>query len=219
MDYELTQNEVRVLGALIEKELTTPDYYPLTLNAVVAACNQKSNRDPVMTLTAADAEEAIEGLRKHVLAWRRNVAGARVSKYEHNFNIKYKLIPQEVAVMCVLFLRGPQTLGEIRGRTGRMFTFENLDDVGKVLAGLKEKEDGPFVKELPRQPGRKEHRYMHLFSGDTEVEDSASSVQAEFAPTAPAKGRIEMLEEEIKDIHEEIAELRKQFEDFKRAFE
>jgi uncharacterized protein YceH (UPF0502 family) len=218
MDCELTENEVRVLGSLIEKELTTPEYYPLTLNAVVTASNQKSNRDPVMSLSAEDAEEAIEGLRKKTLAWRRNCAGARVPKFEHNFNVKYKLYPQEVAVMCVLLLRGPQTVGEIKGRTGRMFKFESLEEVNDVLTGLMEKETGPFVKELPRQPGRKERRYMHLLAGETDILEEGPPLTEEVS-RSHAKGRIETLEDEITSLRKEIAELRGEFEEFKRAFE
>ncbi len=221
MDCELTKNEIRVLGSLIEKEFTTPEYYPLTLNSAVNASNQKSNREPVMSLTSEDADEAIEGLRKNLLAWRRNCAGSRVPKFEHNFNVKYKLLPQEVAVMCVLFLRGPQTVGEIRGRTGRMFAFETLDEVSGILTGLMEKESGAFVKELPRQPGRKENRYMHLFAGDIEIAEETVTVSSEHVSSSatPTKGRIEILEDDIKDLREEIAELRVQFDDFKKAFD
>lgn len=215
----MTRNEVRVLGCLIEKELTTPEYYPLTLNSLVTACNQKSNRDPVLSLTPSDAEEALEGLRKKVLAWRRSCAGARVPKYEHNFNVKYQLLPQEVAVMCVLFLRGPQTVGEIRGRTGRMFNFETLEEVGNILTGLMEKDEMPFIKELPRQPGRKECRYMHLFAGDGGLVDQTESAVPVPEISTPAKGRIEILEDEIKDLRGEVAELRGQFEEFKKAFD
>ncbi len=221
MDCTLTKNEARVLGSLIEKGLTTPEYYPLTLNAVVAACNQKSNREPVMTLSAEEAEEAIEGLRTNQLAWRRHQAGARVPKFEHNGDIKYHLTPQETAALCVLLLRGPQTVGEIRGRTQRMFPFESLDEVTATLTDLMEKENGPFVKELPRQPGRKECRYQHLFFGESEIDEVVEVAQQPTDSTVEpsAKGRIEILEEELTNVKEEVAELRAQFEKFKSAFE
>ncbi len=218
MDCTLTKNEARVLGSLIEKGLTTPEYYPLTLNAVVAACNQKSNRQPVMTLSGMEAEEAIEGLRTKHLAWRRNHAGARVPKFEHNGDVKYHLSPQETAVLCVLLLRGPQTVGEIRGRSQRMFPFESLDEVTATLTGLIEKENGPFVKELPRQPGRKECRYRHLFFGETENDEVTQHLS--ISPVEPpAKGRIEILEEKLDNVRGEVVELRAQFEKFKRTFE
>lgn len=221
MDCTLTKNEARVLGSLIEKGLTTPEYYPLTLNAVVAACNQKSNREPVMTLSAMEAEEAIEGLRSKHLAWRRNYAGARVPKFEHNGDVKYHLSPRETAVLCLLLLRGAQTVGEIRGRTQRMFPFESLDEVTATLTDLMEKETGPFVKELPRRPGRKECRYRHLFFGQSEIDEVVEVTQqvSDSPADSSAKGKIEILEEELDNLRGEITELRTQFEKFKSAFE
>ena len=221
MEYVLPANEIRILGCLVEKELTTPEYYPLTLNALVNACNQKSNRNPVMSLTADDVEDAIEGLRKKQLVWRRSCAGARVSKYEHNFNVKWELTPEEVALLCVLLLRGSQTAGEIKGRYGRMHEFPTLDAVLSVLNQLQEKEGGPFVILLPRQPGLKESRYMHLFSGEPEiVNDSECMGQDPVTPVASSSGlRIDILESTVRALHEEVSLLRSQFEEFKKSFE
>lgn len=221
MEDVLTINEVRVLGCLIEKDLTTPEYYPLTLNALVNACNQKSNRTPVMVLSSDDVEDAVDGLRKKQLAWRRSYSSSRVPKFEHNISIKFEFDEKEVAVVCVLLLRGAQTVGEIKGRTGRMCQFGSLDEVHSVLDGLKEKEDGPFVVKLSRQPGTKENRYAHLMAGEVEeLIESVPDGYSEIVSVVPgAKSRIEELEDKIESMNNDLLELRTQFEDFKRAFE
>ena len=222
MEFTLSINEVRVLGSLIEKEVTTPEYYPLTLSALVNACNQKSNRNPVLNLTPEDVEDAIENLRKKQLVWRRNCAGARVSKYEHNFNVKWNMTDEEVAVMCTLLLRGSQTIGEIRGRSSRMHEFDSLDSVLKVLSQLQEKEDGSFITKLPRQPGCKDNRYMHLLSGETEfpVDLKNEEIYSTQQPThSDYFSRIEELETKVNTLSNELHLLQSQFEQFKNAFE
>src|SRR5271166_7067234 len=165
MEFRLTETEVRVLGALIEKDITTPEYYPLSLNALVNACNQKSNRDPVMALEEDAVRQALRSLSEQALV--RSAGGdSRVPKFEHRLNELYNFHRHEIAVLCVLLLRGPQTPGELRTRAERMYAFEDLEAVHSALHLLMRREP-PLVKILPRQPGTKESRYMHLFSGET----------------------------------------------------
>ncbi len=219
MEIRLHETEVRVLGALVEKELTIPEYYPLTLNSLTAACNQKSNRDPVMTLSDRDVESAIENLRSNQLMWRRNIAGSRVPKYEHNVYALWHLDQQQTAVLCVLMLRGAQTVGEIRGRTGRMYEFRDLDEVDATVANLMNHEKGPFVVELPRQPGRKENRFMHLLAGEPSVETVTDDREPAPIMVNTGNDRIAALEEQVAQIQGEVNELRQQFVAFKKAFE
>ena len=171
-----------MLGCLIEKELTTPDYYPLTLNSLTAAGNQKSNRDPVMSLQETDVVRALDRLRSKHLTGERYEAGMRVAKYEHRVRDKRALEAGKVAILCVLLLRGPQTLGEIRGRTGRMFAFSDVGEVENTLPGLNAREEGPLVLKLPRQPGHKERRFMHLLSGETDLDAIVATLVPEPAP-------------------------------------
>ena len=161
---ELTSTEIRVLGSLIEKDITTPDYYPLSLNALVNACNQKNNREPVTTLDEASVRDALTTLQEKRLAGPAGGADSRVAKYEHRLQEVFNFDRREIAVLCVLLLRGPQTPGELRGRTERMYHFEALDDVIGTLDRLGKREP-PLSAVLPRQPGTKESRYMHLFPG------------------------------------------------------
>ena len=165
MNIILTENEVRVLGSLIEKDITTPDYYPLSLNALTNACNQKSNRDPVMSLDEQAVRSAIDGLQNKRLAGPTSSADSRVPKFEHRLQEALNLTRGETAILCVLLLRGPQTPGELRGRSERMFRFQELSDVQATLQKMIER-DPPLVKPLPRQPGTKEIRYKHLLAGD-----------------------------------------------------
>src|SRR6201997_3258223 len=160
----LTQIETRVLGSLIEKDITTPDYYPLSLNALVNACNQKNNRDPVMTLEEPGVREALSTLQEKRLAGPASGADSRVTKFEHRLQEVYNFDRREIAVVCVLLLPGPQTPGDLRSRTDRMYHFEALEDVVSTLDRLAQREP-PLARILPRQPGTKESRYMHLFSG------------------------------------------------------
>ncbi len=202
MDILLNSVEARVLGSLIEKEITTPDYYPLTLNALTSACNQKSNRDPVMTLDEKTVVRGLDSLREKQMAWQVRTAGTRTPKYEHNLANRFKFSPPEIALVCVLLLRGPQTMGELRGRTGRLHKFDDLAQIEETLQGLMEREDGPFVVRLPRQVGRKERRYAHIFCGEVEVD------QEDEFPPEPARRDILAEDERIAELERKVAELR-----------
>jgi uncharacterized protein len=224
---ELSDNEVRVLGALIEKETTTPEYYPLSLNALLNACNQKSNREPVMALDENAVRQALRSLTEQALV--RSAGGdSRVAKYEHRLNELYNFHRHEIAVLCVLFLRGPQTPGELRTRAERMYAFEDLDAVHAALNLLMRREPA-LVKVLPRQPGTKESRYMHLVSGDNIPAGHPSSVSSVDEAAAVGAGasihtstdgeRIAQLEEEISALRRELETLREQFVSFQKQFQ
>jgi uncharacterized protein len=211
----LTETEVRVLGALIEKDITTPDYYPLSLNALVNACNQKNNRDPVMNLDEDGVRQALHGLKEKRLAGPTSSADSRVTKYEHRLQEVFNFNRPETAVMCVLLLRGPQTPGELRGRTERMHRFDALDEVQGTLQKLIQREP-QLVKMLPRQPGTKEARYAHLLAGDVEGWEAPEARAA--APSADSD-RLARLEEEVSGLKSEIAELKQQLAEFRKQFE
>ena len=205
MDWQLDAAEARVLGSLMEKEVTTPDYYPMSLNALVNACNQKSNRDPVVSFDEDTVEVALEGLRGKRLSSR--ISGeSRVPKHEQRFTELLNLGRREAAVLCVMMLRGPQTVGELRGRTERLYTFDDLEGVESTLQRLAEL---AFVKKLPRQAGYKEQRWAQLLAGDVEVAEEA-------APTAE-RGPSDR--ERITELEREVAELKRAFEEFRRSFE
>jgi uncharacterized protein YceH (UPF0502 family) len=208
--------EVRVLGALIEKDITTPDYYPLSLNALVNACNQKSNRDPVMSLDENAVRDALYSLNEKGLAGAVSSADSRVSKYEHRLQERFNLARGETAILCVLLLRGPQTPGELRGRTERMFSFNDLSDVQAALQRLMHREDA-LVKMLARQPGTKEARYAHLLCG--EVEGVEAAAEAVVTSASLDGGRITRLEIEVGNLKSEVAALRQQLEGFRKQFE
>jgi hypothetical protein len=212
----LTDVEVRVLGALVEKDITTPDYYPLSLNALVNACNQKNNRDPLMTLDEGDVRAALESLQAKRLAGPASGADSRVTKYEHRLQEVFNFDRREIAVLCVLLLRGPQTPGELRGRTERMYRFEALDDVHAALDRLSQREP-PLVAVLPRPPGTKESRYMHLLSGDAPVTEAMSA--APRSADASSADRIAHLEDEVAELKKEVAEMRQQLDSFRQQFE
>ncbi len=227
----LTAEEVRVLGALIEKEMATPDYYPLTLNALVNACNQKSNREPVVQYGDGAVLKAISGLQNNQLAFEVNAVDSRVPKYEHNVGKRLMLSVQEIAILTVLLLRGPQTVGELRGRTGRLYPFDNLDEVAVTLDSLATRELGALVTQLPVLPGRKEPRYAHLLSGEPAVEETPAFAYAP-TPTAPAvapapappvdsglQDQVSALEEEVLSLREELDELKAAFQAFRKQFE
>ena len=223
MDYQLTPIEARVLGALIEKEITTPEYYPLSLNALLNACNQKSNREPVMNLDENTVRAALRSLADQSLA--RSAGGdSRVPKYEHRINELFNFHRHEIAVLCVLLLRGPQTPGELRTRTERMYSFEDLDSVHSAL-NLLMKREPPLVALLPRQPGTKESRYAHLLSGAPVEAPSAvsGSPRREEASASPQEGtssvRIAQLESEVVSLRAELADLRSQFAAFQKQFQ
>lgn len=220
MDIILNSVEARVLGSLIEKELTTPDYYPLTLNALTNACNQKSNRDPVMGLDEKAVVRGLDGLREKQFVWQVRTAGSRVSKYEHNIKNAAAFSTQEIGILCVLLLRGPQTVGELRSRTARLYNFRDLSEVEATLQELTDRKEGPFVVRLPRQTRRKERRYTHLFCGEVAVDEE------EEAPTETARlevraenERITELEQKVTLLQTEMSELKQQFAEFVRQFE
>ena len=219
MDIVLNELEVRVLGCLIEKEMTTPEYYPLSLNALTAACNQKSNRDPVMTLEEEDVVRALNRLRFNQMTV---VSGesSRVAKYRHLLAENLGLIPAELAVICELLVRGPQTVGELRTRCERMHSFPDLAAVEEVLKELTERES-PLIVRLPRQAGRKEARNAHLFSGmpDMTTEEHEVSPEPARARVMAADERVVKLEEEVGALRAEVAGLRQIVEEFKRQFE
>ncbi len=211
----LNQVEVRVLGALIEKDITTPDYYPLSLNALVNACNQKNNREPVMSLGEGEVREALDSLQTKRLAGPASGADSRVTKYEHRLQEVFNFDRREIAILCVLLLRGPQTPGELRGRTERMYQFEELDDVQSTVQKLMQREP-PLAVMLARQPGTKEARYTHLLAGDVE----AGSFEIASHEPASARGdRIATLEAEVAILRTEVADLRQLLESFRRQFE
>jgi uncharacterized protein YceH (UPF0502 family) len=218
MNPMLTEDEVRVLGALIEKDITTPEYYPLSLNALVNACNQKSNRDPVMQLDEHAVRDALSGLQEHRLAGPASGADSRVTKYEHRAQEVFNFTRAETAVLCVLLLRGPQTPGELRGRTERMHRFETLDDVQSVLQKLAQREP-PLVKMLPRQPGTKESRWVHLLAGDVVVSEASQSTSAALDRGFGDAERVSRLEEEMTALRREVGELKDQMERFRKQFE
>jgi uncharacterized protein len=208
--------EARVLGALIEKEITTPEYYPLSLNALVNACNQKNNREPVMSLDEDAVRQALHGLEDDGLAGPKRGGDSRVAKYEHRVQEVFNFTRGETAVICVLLLRGAQTPGELRGRTERMHRFEELDDVLSTLQRLMQRES-PLVKALPRQPGTKEIRYAHLLSGETdllsgEAEEPVSSPELSSAQAALGDERMARLEAEVAELRRDVAELRERLD-------
>ena len=212
MDIQLSEVEARVLGSLIEKEITTPDYYPLSLNALVNACNQKNNREPVMNLDEDAVRNALDGLQSHRLAGPARGADSRVTKYEHRIQEAFNFTRGETAILCVLLLRGPQTPGELRGRTERMFRFEHLDDVQSTLQRFIEREP-PLVAMLQRQPGTKESRYMHLLSGQVVAAQlTTTSRDAEHGLRARLEEELERLRQEIAEVKRELAEFRARFQ-------
>jgi uncharacterized protein len=222
MDISLSSVEVRVLGALIEKEMTTPEYYPMSLNALTNACNQKSNRDPVMEISENDCFAAIETLKDKRLGWQFSSAGGRVPKYEHNLKSLYSFSKEEIAVICVLLLRGPQTVGEIRIRTDRLCSFSSLNETESTIRNLISREDGPFVVELPRQPGRKESRFMHLLAGQPEIalqENNEDLSGGQNMSAVTGTDRISTLEKDVILLRNDLDELRQQFIEFKKQLE
>lgn len=223
MKIELTPMEARVIGCLIEKQITTPDQYPLSLNALVNACNQKSNRDPMMDVDEPMVQRTLDDLAKKHFVIERSGFGSRVPKYQHRFcNTEFgtlKLTPQELAIVCELLLRGPQTPGELRSRASRMAPFSDVTQVESTLETLRTREDGPFVVRLAREPGRRDSRYAHLFSGPVADAAAASdepvraAVSSSAAPTnaTPASSsasRLDRLEDEVRQLRQELTELK-----------
>lgn len=214
MHVELTPHEARVIGSLIEKEITTPDQYPLSLGALTAACNQKTNREPVLNLAESEVQELVDGLAKKHLVMERSGFGSRVPKYQHRFcNTDFgdlHFTAQELGVICVLFLRGPQTPGELRTRTNRLCEFADVHETEAVLQKLMEREDGPYVVRLPREPGKRESRYMHLFSGT--VEGGLDTMEAAPAPVDDLRERVASLEEMVLELRAQLDVLESRLE-------
>ncbi len=240
MNIELSPLEARVLGCLIEKQITTPDQYPLSLNALVNACNQKSNRDPVLDLEEGAVQGIVDGLSKRHFVVERSGFGSRVPKYQHRFcNTEFgslKFDPQELAVVCELLVRGPQTPGELRGRASRMAPFSDVTEVEAALDRLAQREDGPFVVRLVREPGRRDSRYAHLFGGQVEGAESTESARSAVAshaatavgsrsavaggsppevtfPASRNDERLARLEDEVQALRAEIADLKSRLGD------
>jgi len=209
MNIELSPMEARVIGCLIEKQATTPDQYPLSLNALVNACNQKSNRDPVMSADEVAIQTTLDHLIRKHLVIEKSGFGSRVPKYQHRFcNTEFgplKFTPQELAIACELLVRGPQTPGELRTRAGRMASFSEVGQVETALESLSSRADGPFVVRLPREPGRRESRYAHLFSGAVTIPSPMEEAITEpSVASVPAPSRLERLEEEVRQLKEEL---------------
>src|SRR6202165_2428499 len=218
MEFKLTETEVRGLGSLIEKDIPTPEYYPLSLNALVNACNQKTNRDPVMQLDEAAVREALDGLQEQRMAGPARGADSRVTKYEQRLQEVFNFTRAEIAVLCVLLLRGPQTPGELRGRTERLHRFETLEDVQSALQKLMQREP-PLAKVLPRQPGTKESRYAHLLAGDVVEVETAVQAGASVVSNPEDAERITQLQDEVVELRREVAEVKDQLERFRNQFE
>jgi uncharacterized protein YceH (UPF0502 family) len=219
MSTTLNEAEVRVLGSLVEKQVTTPEYYPLTLNALVQACNQKSNRSPVVSYGEETVTRAAESLRAKNLVYLFYGSTSRVPKYKHMMAEVYGLSPQELAVMCVLMLRGHQTPGELRSRTDRLYDFSGLQEVEETLDSLSVKEPEPLVVKLPRQPGQKEVRYAHLLSGEVTAEQFSVPENVDAPHVTPRADRLAVLEQEVAALRERLDALRREFEEFKKQFD
>jgi uncharacterized protein len=227
MQMILSAIETRVLGSLIEKDITTPDYYPLSLNALVNACNQKNNREPVMTLDESAVSEALSSLQEQRFAGPASGADSRVTKFEHRLQEVFNFDRREIAIICVLLLRGPQTPGELRGRTDRMYHFDALEDVVSTLDRLAQRQPS-LTRILPRQPGTKESRYTHLFSGEP-AEAAEPNMKQVFSSTnggptlhpasSSSADRISALEREVAALRSELSEVQQQLATFRKQFE
>ncbi len=214
MKIELDDVEARVIGCLIEKEATTPDYYPLTVNALINACNQKTNRHPVVDFDEETVINALDSLRDKNLVYVFFGSSSRVAKYKHLFPKILDLAYPEIAILCVLMLRGPQTPGEIKTRTARLYSFSGIEQVEETLRALQQREE-PLVVDLGRGPGQKESRFAHLLSGEVEIPEAAASVPVIRASSPKMDG----LEQQIAELRTELAQLKQQFEEFKSRFE
>lgn len=216
---QLNETEVRILGSLIEKQITTPEYYPLTLHSLTAACNQKNNRNPVMSLTEQEVERALDSLRDKNLAYVFHGSTSRVPKFKHVAPEILQLNPAELAVMCVLMLTGAQTVGEIRTRGSRLREFSGLEEVDETLRGLSARDSEPLVMKLPRQSGQKDARYVHLLSGEPDVSHAEAATTAEQPTRRANSDRAPQLEEQVQMLKQQVEELARQFAEFRKQFE
>lgn len=216
VDFILTAPEGRVLGCLMEKGMTTPDYYPLSLNALTNACNQKSNRNPVVSYDEDTVLQALDDLKEIQLICQSDAG--RVTKFEHLVGSKFNLVTKELAIICLLLLRGPQTLGELRARSERMYSFQDIDEVNETIDNLA---DMSLLRQMPRQPGQKESRYTHLLSGEPEISSTTITDQqgGDDSSVQSRKDRITALEEEVSSLRNELDELRQELQEFKQQFE
>ena len=214
----LSDIEVRILGSLVEKQVTTPEYYPLTLNALTLACNQKNNRHPVSSYTEDQVAQALETLREKNLVYVFYGSTSRVPKYKHVMPEVMRLSHPELALMCVLMLRGAQTPGELRGTASRLHEFTSLEEVEQTLNGLISA-DEPMVLKLPRQPGQKEVRFVHLLSGEINVETFVEPERTSVVPRKSSGEQIERLEQRVEALTAEVERLRQQFEEFRKQFD
>ena len=219
MNLELTRNECRVLGCMIEKSITTPENYPLSLNALTNACNQKSNRFPVLDLDESEVLDALDELRAQHLCFRVDTAGSRVPKFKYTVPEKWDFSARHLSIICELLIRGPQTLGELRTRGERMHAFLDLNEVDSTLEQLKEHEEGPFTLKLPVLPGKKEARYAQLLGGEIEISDiqEAAPVVVQSGPSR--NERVDQLEQQVTELKSEIEGLKASFAQFKEQFE
>jgi uncharacterized protein YceH (UPF0502 family) len=214
MNIELSVLEARIVGCLIEKQITTPDQYPLSLNALLLACNQKSNRHPLMDLDEATVQNTVDQLARKHLVIEKSGFGSRVPKYQHRFcNTEYgtlKLTPHELAIVCELLVRGPQTPGELRTRASRMAPLADVAQVEAALESLRTRDDGPFVVQLPREPGRRDSRWAHLFSGAVVIPPAEVAPPPAAAPAAATatSARLDLLEEQVRALRAELDELK-----------
>lgn len=212
MDIRLTPYEARVIGCLLEKHRTTPEHYPLSLNALTNACNQKSSRDPVLELDEATVLDTIGSLIKKHYVIEKSGFGSRVTKYQHRFsNSEFstlKFSEQELAIVCVLLLRGPQTAGELRARTERLYKFQDIHEIESTLDQLMQRDDGPFVAKLPREPGKREIRFAHLFSGDIEIPEVVAPARGVSAGPGTEAEHLERLAQLVNQLREEVATLK-----------
>jgi uncharacterized protein YceH (UPF0502 family) len=219
VDVSLTPHEARVIGCLLEKERTTPEHYPLSLNALMNACNQKSSREPVMQLDEATVQDTVTGLTKRGYVIEKSGFGSRVAKFRHRFcNTEFSQLQfsdREVGIVCVLLLRGPQTPGELRARTDRLCKFDDVREVEATLEALMQRDDGPFVAKLAREPGRREARYAHLFSGDVEVLDSEAPAVA--YDTGMEADRLAQLEQTVARLQADVAALSERLAQLEQA--
>ena len=216
--FVLTPAETRILGCLLEKERITPENYPLSLNSLIAACNQSTNRDPVVSYDEKTVEAGVDSLREKKLATMTSGAGSRVPKYRHNLLNHFELNQREIALLCVLLLRGPQTPGELRSRTERLQFFDSLEQVESFLADLG-KGDDPLVRVLPARPGQKEKRYVQLISGEPVLPGDFEAEIPISAPKQNSQSRIEALENEIATLKIELRQLREELLSFRKQFE
>lgn len=221
MDFDLSPVEARIVGSLLEKEVTTPEYYPLSLNALVLACNQKSNRDPVMSLADEAVADALEPLRGNGLIYFVHETGSRVEKYRQRLSEVLNLDRREFALLCMLLLRGPQTVGELRERTQRLYTFDDLAAVESCLNRMMERCPAPLAVKLPRSVGSKEPRYAHLLSGTSEITETEpvhGSPSNQVSRPSHVE-RINALENEVVALRQDVSDLSRQLAEFRKQFE